>query len=176
MRHEGRIDGLLARMTLAEKVGQMAQLSGTHEAFEGLIRRGAVGSFLNVVGEQAREYQRLAVEGSRLGIPLIFGRDVIHGFRTIFPIPLGQAGSFPARPSLLARFALGRRLIQRGIQPKAGHHADRVLQAPQAVQHVDHSETAVRYHHEGSLGQPTSHLQQQLLRLIGVTVQMCLLR
>jgi beta-glucosidase len=94
MMHEGRIDDLLARMTLAEKVGQMAQLSGTHEAFEGLIRRGAVGSFLNVVGEQARKYQRLAVEGSRLGIPLIFGRDVIHGFRTIFPIPLGQAASF----------------------------------------------------------------------------------
>ncbi len=91
---EKRIDDLLARMTLAEKIGQMCQISGTDGSHEELIRRGAVGSFLNVVGEPAREYQRLAVEESRLGIPLIFGRDVIHGFRTIFPIPLGQAASF----------------------------------------------------------------------------------
>nr|HPL29974.1 beta-glucosidase BglX [Anaerolineae bacterium] len=56
--------------------------------------RGMVGSFLNVLGDEAQRYQRIAVEESRLGIPLLFGRDVIHGFRTIFPIPLGQAASF----------------------------------------------------------------------------------
>ena len=89
-----RIDDLLAQMSLAEKVGQMRQISGVSEGQEELIRQGAVGSFLNVLGEQAREYQRLAVEESRLGIPLIFGRDVIHGFRTVFPIPLGQAATF----------------------------------------------------------------------------------
>jgi len=81
-------------MSLAEKVGQMRQISGVSEGQEELIRQGVVGSFLNVLGEQAREYQRLAVEESRLGIPLIFGRDVIHGFRTVFPIPLGQAATF----------------------------------------------------------------------------------
>jgi len=91
---EKRIDDLLARMTLPEKIGQMRQISGAPEGTEDLIRQGAVGSFLNVMGEDARRCQRLAVEESRLGIPLIFGRDVIHGFRTILPIPLGQAATF----------------------------------------------------------------------------------
>lgn len=94
MSYEERIDDLLAQMSLAEKVGQMRQISGVSEGQEELIRQGAVGSFLNVLGEQAREYQRLAVAESRLGIPLILGRDVIHGFRTVFPIPLGQAATF----------------------------------------------------------------------------------
>jgi len=94
MSYEGRIDDLLAQMSLAEKVGQMRQISGVSERQEELIRQGAVGSFINVLGEQARECQRLALEESRLGIPLIFGRDVIHGFRTVFPIPLGQAATF----------------------------------------------------------------------------------
>lgn len=94
MNDEARIVDLLAQMTLAEKVGQMWQISGSSKEHEELIRRGAVGSFLNVPGDQARAYQRIAVEESRLGIPLIFGRDVIHGFRTILPIPLGQAASF----------------------------------------------------------------------------------
>jgi beta-glucosidase len=91
---ESRIDALLAQMTLAEKIGQMWQISGRIDGAEALIRGGGVGSFLNVIGEEARELQRMAVEESRLGIPLIFGRDVIHGFRTIFPIPLGQAATF----------------------------------------------------------------------------------
>ncbi|MBX2998089.1 MAG: glycoside hydrolase family 3 C-terminal domain-containing protein [Caldilineaceae bacterium] len=91
---ESRIDTLLAQMTLAEKIGQMWQISGKIEDAEAIVRRGGVGSFLNVIGEDARELQRIAVEESRLGIPLLFGRDVIHGFRTIFPIPLGQAATF----------------------------------------------------------------------------------
>ena len=82
MSYEERIDDLLAQMSLAEKVGQMRQISSVSEGQEELIRQGGAGSFLNVLGERAREYQRLAVEESRLGIPLIFGRDVIHGFRT----------------------------------------------------------------------------------------------
>ena len=94
MNYEKRIDDLLAQMSLTEKIGQMRQDSGVSEGQEELIRQGGAGSFLNVLGERAREYQRLAVEESRLGIPLIFGRDVIHGFRTVFPIPLGQAATF----------------------------------------------------------------------------------
>ncbi|MGQ9684194.1 MAG: glycoside hydrolase family 3 N-terminal domain-containing protein [Anaerolineae bacterium] len=94
MTDSARIESLLSRMTLAEKVGQMRQISGAGEGSEEAIRAGAVGSFLNVIGDQARAFQRLAVEESRLGIPLIFGRDVIHGFRTAFPIPLGLAATF----------------------------------------------------------------------------------
>ncbi len=91
---ERRITALLKKMTLPEKIGQMWQVCGVAEAHEGLIRSGAVGSFLNVQGGDAERYQRVALEESRLGIPLIFGRDVIHGFRTVMPIPLGQAASF----------------------------------------------------------------------------------
>lgn len=89
-----RIDDLLARMTLAEKIGQLGQVQPQGRSHEAAVRDGAVGSLINVIGEDARHYQRLAVEESRLGIPLLFGRDVIHGFRTVFPIPLAQAASF----------------------------------------------------------------------------------
>ena len=93
---EQAVENLLQQMTLAEKVGQMRQISGkdSDEDLEELIRQGGVGSFLNVAGADAGELQRIAREESRLGIPLIVGRDVIHGFRTIFPIPLGQAATF----------------------------------------------------------------------------------
>lgn len=96
---ERRVAALLGRMTLAEKVGQMNQL----HAGEGVdaarlcadIRAGRVGAVLNRVGAEAvNALQRVAVEESRLGIPLLFGRDVIHGFRTVLPIPLGQAATF----------------------------------------------------------------------------------
>src|SRR5256884_3700499 len=93
---EGKIDSLLARMTLEEKLGQLNQLSvdnqPTPEQLD-LVRKGLVGSFLNLTGAAAtRDAQRIAVTESRLHIPLIFGHDVIHGYRTIFPIPLGEAG------------------------------------------------------------------------------------
>ena len=92
------IDSLLARMTLEEKLGQLNQLSVDNqpsaEQLE-LVRKGLVGSFFNLTGAAAtHEAQRVAVTESRLHIPLIFGQDVIHGYRTIFPIPLAEAASW----------------------------------------------------------------------------------
>lgn len=93
---ESRIDSLLSRMTLAEKVGQLNQYNTA--AFDTLsvsVAAGRVGSIINEVNPKVvNALQRKAVEESRLGIPLIFGRDVIHGFNTIFPIPLGQAATW----------------------------------------------------------------------------------
>lgn len=97
---EKRIDALLAQMTLEEKLGQLQQLDGHSdgkyrpEHLE-LARKGLLGSTLNVRGaKQTNELQKVAVEQSRLKIPLIFGFDVIHGYRTIFPVPLGEAASW----------------------------------------------------------------------------------
>ena len=88
---EQRIDKLLARLTLAEKIGEMNQVSVGADA----LRKGQIGSILNEVDPvKLNEYQRICVEESRLGIPLLVGRDVIHGFHTIFPIPLGLAATF----------------------------------------------------------------------------------
>ena len=92
---ERQIDKLLSQMTLEEKIAQMTQVCGGQisDNITDQIRNGA-GSMLNSVGAEADYYQHIAVEESRLGIPMIFARDVIHGFRTIFPIPLGQAATF----------------------------------------------------------------------------------
>lgn len=102
-RTEAEIDknvkDLLSRMTIEEKIGQLNQRSGFGYAPEmiGLVRSGQVGSLLNEVDpEVINKLQRDAVENSRLGIPLIFARDVIHGFKTIFPIPVGQAATWNA--------------------------------------------------------------------------------
>src|SRR5438874_2085126 len=93
-----KIDSLLARITLEEKLGQLNQLSvdGQPSAEQtDLVRKGLVGSFLNLTGAAATHAaQHIAVTESRLHIPLIFGQDVIHGYRTIFPIPLGEAASW----------------------------------------------------------------------------------
>lgn len=89
-----QVEQLLSQMTLEEKIGQMNQLdpSWETEMKENLIREGKVGSVFNIVGaENVNRLQRIAVEETRLGIPLIVGRDVIHGYKTIYPIPLGQA-------------------------------------------------------------------------------------
>lgn len=108
-----RIDALLARMTLEEKLGQIVQLAGgrqkspnsrINDEERGRVRSGLVGSYLNVAGaEETRALQRIAVEESRLGIPLLFAMDVIHGYRTIFPVPLAMASSWD--PALVERAA-----------------------------------------------------------------------
>lgn len=94
---DARVEEILSQMTLQEKIGQLNQLSvsGYNEDMAGQIRAGMVGSILNEVNpEVINAYQKAAVEESRLGIPLIVSRDVIHGYHTIFPIPLGLAATF----------------------------------------------------------------------------------
>ena len=97
---EQKINALLARMTLEEKLGQLQQLDGEANGnyrpeHRDLVRKGLLGSTLNVRGAQrTNELQRIAVEESRLKIPVLFGFDVIHGYRTIFPVPLGEASSW----------------------------------------------------------------------------------
>ncbi|HKX26318.1 MAG TPA: glycoside hydrolase family 3 N-terminal domain-containing protein [Blastocatellia bacterium] len=106
---EKRIDTLLAQMTLEEKLGQLQQLDGEANGAERpehreLIRRGLLGSTLNVRGaKRTNELQRIAVEQSRLKIPVLFAFDVIHGYRTVFPVPLGLAASFD--PAVVERAA-----------------------------------------------------------------------
>ena len=100
---EKKIEALLRQMTLEEKVGQLVQYSagqptgpGTGRAdYDTMIRKGEVGALFNITtAREVNAYQRIAVEQSRLHIPLLFGLDVIHGFRTEFPIPLGLASSW----------------------------------------------------------------------------------
>jgi beta-glucosidase len=97
------VEALLAKMTIEEKLGQLNQLRGrwgetgpqVQEGGEDEIRAGRIGSYLGVHGaDYTRRMQKVAVEESRLGIPLLFAHDVIHGFRTIFPVPLGESASF----------------------------------------------------------------------------------
>ena len=98
-----QVAGLVARMTLAEKLGQLTMLSADFavtgpvvpNTVDADLRAGRVGSLFNLWGRDAvRAAQRTAVEETRLGIPLIFALDILHGFRTILPIPLAEAGSF----------------------------------------------------------------------------------
>lgn len=93
---EARIDSLMARMTLQKKIGQLNQLNAARfDTLGAAVAQGRVGSIINEVDpEVVNSLQRKAVEESRLGIPLIFARDVIHGFNTVFPIPLGQAATW----------------------------------------------------------------------------------
>ena len=99
-----RVDSLLALMTLDEKIGQLYQVSGTSTQVEEMIRQGKIGSVLNEVDPaMVNKLQKIAREESRLGIPLIIGRDVIHGFKTIFPIPLGMAATW--NPELIEKGA-----------------------------------------------------------------------
>lgn len=108
-----RVRELLERMTLDEKIGQLNQTPGGRQralnsrldaaALE-RVRRGEIGSFLHVAGAaEIRELQRVAVEESRLGVPLLFGMDVVHGYRTLFPVPLALASSWD--PELMERTA-----------------------------------------------------------------------
>ena len=101
------IEDLISQMTLAEKAGQMNQYNGFWDATGPMpegdyqkkryneLKNGQVGSMLNVIGvEEIRALQKIAVEETRLGIPLIFGHDVIHGYKTMFPIPLAESSSW----------------------------------------------------------------------------------
>ena len=94
---EVRVERLLSRMTLAEKIGQMTQESagGDVSNYADALRKGQIGSILNEVDPvKINEFQRISLEESRLGIPLLVARDVIHGYHTVFPIPLGLAATF----------------------------------------------------------------------------------
>src|SRR5210317_2659243 len=94
-----RAHALLGQMTLAEKIGQMSQVEAGHghppDYLGDRLRAGLIGSVINIVDvEVVNELQRIALEESRLGIPLLVGRDVSHGFKTVLPIPLGQAATW----------------------------------------------------------------------------------
>lgn len=120
-----RADSLLGKMTLREKIGQLNMLSGNWTATgpvlqgadqETLLREGRLGAMLNITGcRNTRMLQQTAL-ASRLGIPLLFGQDVIHGYKTIFPVPLAQAASFdPGAVEASARVA-ARETAVSGIQ------------------------------------------------------------
>lgn len=99
---EKKVADLLSKMTLDEKIGQLVQFSGTNAGRDSLVRKGYVGSFLNIRGaSEVNRVQKIAVEESRLGIPLIIGNDVIHGYQTTFPIPLAEASSW--NPELVTK-------------------------------------------------------------------------
>jgi beta-glucosidase len=106
------IETLIGRMTLTEKLGQLTMMAASHTVTgpvitghsTGDIRSGRIGNLLNLIGAAAaREMQRIAVEESRLGVPLLIGLDVIHGHRTLFPAPLGEVALFD--PEAWARTA-----------------------------------------------------------------------
>ena len=102
--HAQRVRDLLSRMALDEKIGQMHQPAGGRQkalnskidaAALDLVRKGGVGSYLHVAGAQfLRDLQKVAVEESRLKVPLLFAIDVVHGYRTLYPVPLAMAATF----------------------------------------------------------------------------------
>lgn len=112
---ENRVNALLRQMTLEEKIGQLVQYSagastgpGTGRTdYQEMVAKGEVGSLFNLESLQAaNRFQHVAVENSRLHIPLLFGLDVIHGYRTTFPVPLGLASTWdPAVVEKAARVA-----------------------------------------------------------------------
>ena len=113
------LDSLLTRMTLEEKLGQLNLLSADGRASPQqmqMIRAGKLGGLFNVIGsENTTPVQRIAVTESRLKIPLLFGLDVIHGYRTIFPIPLGEASSFDPEVAEATARAAGLEAAAAGI-------------------------------------------------------------
>lgn len=118
---ERKINALLAKMTLAEKLGQLQQLDGDFptgagrpEQFE-MVKKGTLGSTLNVRGaKNVNELQRAAME-SRLKIPHLFAFDVIHGYRTIFPVPLGEAASFDLKSAELSAYIAAKEARSAGV-------------------------------------------------------------
>lgn len=126
-RLDAQVDSLLAIMTLEEKVGQTnlyngySELTGPSPQGDAKlkadnIKSGKVGGMLNVLSaEETRKAQELAVENSRLGIPLIFGYDVIHGYKTMFPIPLAQAASWDMEVAKLGSQVAAREAAAAGL-------------------------------------------------------------
>lgn len=123
-----RIEKLMGEMTLAEKLGQLTMTAASYavtgpiiagdatESATASIRNGTIGNLLNMIGQRpVHEMQRLAVEESRLGIPLLIGLDVIHGHRTIFPIPLGEAAAFDPKVWELTAHEAAREAAADGI-------------------------------------------------------------
>lgn len=114
-RLDARVESLLRKMTLEEKIGQLVQYSAGQQTgpgtgrtdYEDMIAKGQIGALFNIsTAKETNAYQHIAVEKSRLHIPLVFGLDVIHGFRTEFPIPLGLASTWdPALVEKAARIA-----------------------------------------------------------------------
>ena len=105
---EQKVEELISKMTLEEKIGQMCQINGAHGTLPAdlreAIKEGKIGSILNEVNaDTINEIQRIAIEESRLGIPVLIARDVIHGFKTVFPIPLGLAATW--NPELVQKGA-----------------------------------------------------------------------
>jgi beta-glucosidase len=109
---DAKVENLLRKMTLDEKVGQLVQYSagqptgpGTGRTdYNDMVEKGQVGALFNIItAREINAFQHIAVEKSRLKIPIIFGQDVIHGFRTEFPVPLGLAATWD--PELVARTA-----------------------------------------------------------------------
>ena len=112
---ERRVDSVLSLMTLEEKVGQMAQYSCNWDVtgpvmtgdYETLLKQGLVGSLFNVYTvDGVRKMQEMALSESRLKIPVLFGYDVVHGYRTIFPMPLAESCSWDLERSRRRRRAL----------------------------------------------------------------------
>ncbi len=127
---DDRVKALLSKMTLEEKIGQLNLISnpyistGTGAAnadnhnsnIDEMVRSGSVGNFLNVLGaEETYRLQKIATEESRLGIPLIFGYDVIHGYKTMFPIPLADAASFDREAMEMSAHYMSKEAAANGI-------------------------------------------------------------
>jgi beta-glucosidase len=92
---ERRIDGLLKQMTLEDKAAQLSGYVGDSAQAIELVKQGKAGALFNLLGaDKTNAMQKIAMEQSRLKIPILFGYDVIHGYRTIFPVPIGSASSF----------------------------------------------------------------------------------
>jgi beta-glucosidase len=112
-----RVQALLSRMTLEEKLGQLTQLVPDQPEFAAALQKGLVGSILSPGGAaQMNQMQRSALAGSRLKIPLLVGYDVIHGYRTIFPIPLAMASSWDPQLAELSAHIAAREARAAGVR------------------------------------------------------------
>lgn len=119
-----KVNALLKKMTIEEKIGQLNQYTGDNQATgpitintnkQSEIKQGLIGSMLNIIGTKyTRQYQELAMQ-SRLKIPLLFGQDVIHGYKTTFPIPLAEAASWDLAAIELAARVAGTEAAASGI-------------------------------------------------------------